>query len=106
MLIDCFQRQHTTLSREAVQDFEAGVTAVAAHRPSAGEALGRALTRDPDLVSGLALKGFAALILGRAELLAPAAEAWRLASAVLARHAGGTWDERLLVHALGVALSG
>jgi hypothetical protein len=106
MLIDRFSRTHTSSSRKAVEAFETAVAAVAAHRPSAAEALGAALNSDPDLVSGLALKGFAALILGRAELLAPAADAHRLAHSTLIRHGGGTADERLLVNALGVALTG
>src|SRR4051794_18968204 len=106
MLIDRFQRQHTTSSRDAVEEFELAVTAVAAHRPSAGESLARALGHDPELVAALALKGFAALILGRAELLAPAGEACRAAEAALRKHGGGTSDERLLVNALSTALSG
>lgn len=106
MLTDRFSRTHTSSSRKAVEAFETAVAAAAAHRSSAAEALGAALNSDPDLVAGLALKGFAALILGRAELLAPAAEAHRLAHAALARHGGGTADERLLVNALAVALNG
>jgi tetratricopeptide (TPR) repeat protein len=105
MLVDRYQRRHTTTSRAAVAAFETAVQAVAAHRPSAAEALGQALAHDADLVSGWALKGFAALILGRAELLAPAREAHARAAQALARHGTASDSETVLVRALAVALS-
>jgi tetratricopeptide (TPR) repeat protein len=105
MLVDRYQRRHTTTSRAAVAALETAVQAVAAHRPSAAEALGQALSHDPDLVSGWALKGFAALILGRAELIAPAREAHARASEALARHGTASESETVLVRALAVALS-
>ncbi|MFO1147936.1 MAG: tetratricopeptide repeat protein [Alsobacter sp.] len=104
MLIDRYQRRHTTASHAAVQAFESAVQAVAAHRPSAADALGRALEHDPHLVSGWALKGFAALILGRAELLAPARDAHARASDALGRHGAATESETVLVRALAMAL--
>lgn len=106
MIADCFDRSHSTSCRPAVDAFEAAVKAVAAHRPAAAEALARSLAEDPALVSAWALKGFAALILGREELLAPAAAAHAEAVALLARHGGGTPCEATLVEALGLALAG
>lgn len=104
MILDRFGSRHTTASRPAVEAFEAAVTAVAAHRPSAADGLARALGHDADFVSAWALKGFAALMLGRAELLAPAREAHCGALAAFARHGRGTPGEAVLVRALGVAL--
>jgi tetratricopeptide (TPR) repeat protein len=106
MIVDRFDRPHTTSSRSAVEAFEAAILAVAAHRPEAADALAQSLDQDPALVSAWALKGFGALILGREELLAPAAAACAEAEALLARHGGGTPTEASLVHALSLALDG
>ncbi|MEM8569526.1 MAG: tetratricopeptide repeat protein [Pseudomonadota bacterium] len=93
-------------SAEAVAAFEDAVFAVGAHRPTAAAALGRAIEHDPDHVAAFALKGFACLILARKELLPDAAVALENARGALRRRNGGTRDERILVEALAVALSG
>jgi tetratricopeptide (TPR) repeat protein len=91
---------------EAREAFEEAVHAVGAHRLNAGTALARTLSRDPDHVAGLALRGFANLILARQELGPAAAFALTEARAALGTREGGTRDERILVDALALAVSG
>jgi tetratricopeptide (TPR) repeat protein len=86
--------------------FARAVHAVAAHRPDAAPALAEALTADPNHVGAHALTGFGRLMLARAELAAPTAEALAAAQAALARRDGGTADERALVAALALAADG
>jgi tetratricopeptide (TPR) repeat protein len=103
---DRFQGSHSTEDAAAVAAFERAVAAVAAHRPLAGPALDEAVAHDPAFVAAHALKGFAALMLGRAELLGPAADAARAARAALGQRAGPTRAEDALVRALEAAVAG
>lgn len=103
MPLDAYDLSTSSASPDATQAFEEAVRGLAAHRPSTGLAIGRALEADPDHVPALALKGFANLILARQELAAPAREALAEARRALAAKDGGTDDERILVEALGHA---
>lgn len=103
MPLDAFDLSTNSASPDATLAFEEAVRGLAAHRPSTGIALGRALAADPDHVPALALKGFANLILAREELAAPAREALAAARRALAAQDGGTADERALVEALALA---
>jgi tetratricopeptide (TPR) repeat protein len=104
MPLDAFDLSTSSTSADATRAFEEAVRGLAAHRPSTGIALGRALAADPDQVPALALKGFANLILARQELAAPAREALAAARRALAAQEDGTADERVLVEALGHAV--
>jgi hypothetical protein len=103
MPLDAFDLSTSSASPDATAAFEEAVRGLAAHRPSTGVALGRALEADPDHVPALALKGFANLILAREEPAAPAREALAAARRALAAQDGGTADEQALVEALGHA---
>ena len=105
MSTDRFGTDHSSSSPEAIAFFETAVHGLAAHRPSTGEALGRALAADPGLVAGHALKGLANVILAREETLPVAAQAHADALACLDVR-GGSDDERTLVAALGEAREG
>jgi len=104
--VDRFGFRHSSPHNEAVAAFETAVHGVAAHKPSTGADLSRAIVADPNLVAAHVLKGFANLILAREELLAPARGAYRDARAALLAAGGGTGDEAALVQALGEALEG
>ncbi len=103
---DRFQGSHSTTSAAAVAAFEKAVAAVAAHRPLAGAALDEAVAHDPTFVAAHALKGFAALTLGRAELQVPAGEAAGAARRALGVGATPTRAEEALVRALEAAVAG
>jgi tetratricopeptide (TPR) repeat protein len=103
---DRFGLRHSSNEAGAVVAFETAVLGLAAHKPSTGADLARALASDPLLVAGHAVKGFANLILAREELLAPARQAHAEARAALDWLGGGTADERILVRALGEAVEG
>ncbi|MFB2553492.1 tetratricopeptide repeat protein [Ensifer soli] len=106
MRLDAYNLSTSTVSAQAERAFEEAVHGLAAHRANTGIALQAALAADPDHVAGLALKGFANLILARSELIAPAAEALASARRAMARRDGGTRDEQILVHALEAAVDG
>jgi tetratricopeptide (TPR) repeat protein len=89
-----------------VRAFEEAVLEVAAHKPSAAAAIAQATAADPGLVAAHALKGFATVLLARAELGLPARQALADARAALARAGGGTADEAALVEALEQAVAG
>jgi hypothetical protein len=103
MPLDAFDLSTSSASPDATAAFEEAVRGLAAHRPSTGLALGRALDADPDHVPALALKGFANLILAREELAAPAREALAAARRALTAKEGGTADEQALIEALAYA---
>lgn len=106
MLNDGYGGQHSSTDHAAVAAFAKAAVGVAAHRPGTGPALERALAHDPDLVAAHALKGLAAVILARDELLAPARVALAAAEAARARRGGGTAGEQALVAALAAAVEG
>jgi hypothetical protein len=106
MLEDRFAGRHSSGEAAAVAAFEEAVFNVAAHRPGVAPALDEALVADPGLVAAHALKGLAAVVLARDELLAPAHAALGNAKAALAARDGGTPFERTLVSALANSLAG
>jgi tetratricopeptide (TPR) repeat protein len=106
MLTDRFGGRHSSMCQEAVTAFEDAVLGIAAHRPTVAPALARALEADPGLTAAHALKGLAAVILARQELLDPARSALADARAVLAAQGGGSASERMLVGALAEAVDG
>lgn len=103
MPMDAYDLSTSSASADATAAFEEAVRGLAAHRPSTGVALVRALEADADHVPALALKGFANLILAREELARPAREALVVARRALVAKDGGTADEQALVEALGHA---
>ena len=55
MRVDRYSGQHSISDSLAIAHFEEAVFNVAAHRPLAGEALGRALDKRPDFIAAHAL---------------------------------------------------
>lgn len=106
MAIDRFHWDHSSDHPAALAAFETAVLEVVTHRRSASQSLTQALAADPDLVGAHVLSGFAAIILGRGELLPMAATALASAQAALARRAGGTLFEREMVASLAEAVAG
>ena len=105
MLVDRFGGQHSSDDPAAVALFEDAVLGVLAHRPSVAQALDRVLAADAGFTAAHALKGLAAIVLARNELLAPAAAALHSARLALATR-GGTAGERCLVDTLAEAVEG
>lgn len=106
MIVDAYGGRHSTGSSAAVKAFEQAIASVASHRPGAAEALDAALAADPDLIAAHALRGFAAVILARAECLPGAAAAHAAASDALCRRSAPTPSEIVLVRALADARAG
>jgi hypothetical protein len=106
MLTDSFTGQHSSPSKEAIVAFDDAILGIAAHGPSVTPALNRALAADPMLIAAHALKGLAAVILAREELLGPARSALNAANAAVEAHGGATPSERILVEALTAAVEG
>jgi tetratricopeptide (TPR) repeat protein len=103
---DRFGFRHSPAAADAVRAFEDAVLGVAGHKPSVAADLARATAADPGLVAAHALKGFAAVLLARAEMGAPARQALADARSALATGGGGTADEAVLVAALERAVAG
>lgn len=103
---DMFQGSHSTTDANAVASFEKAVAALAAHRPDASVALEAALSHDPAMIAAHALRGFAALSLGRAELHGVATNAAKSARRALTERSAPTLAEDALVRALDVAIDG
>ncbi len=106
MNLDFYGFEHSGRNAAADAAFGEAVRGVAAHRPTSGPALGRALEADPEHVGALALKGFANVVLARGELAAAAVEAAGAVRGAIARRDGGTADERVLADALDEAAAG
>jgi tetratricopeptide (TPR) repeat protein len=102
---DCQGLPLTTASGAAVRHWDALVRAFLAHGRSTPEHLGRALTADPDFALAWAAKGLFYLLLGRAELVAPARDALAAARGGADRQ-GLTPRERAYIDALAAWLSG
>lgn len=102
MRVDRYSGQHSASNSIAIQHFEDAVSKVAAHRPMAGEALGRVLALQPDFVAAHALNGFAAVMLARAETVETARNNYIAALKANPR----TGSEKALVEALGLAVAG
>lgn len=105
MTIDRYGLDTSATDPVAVAAFADAVHGVAAHRPTAGAALGRALAADPDFVAAHTLKGFANLILAREELVPAATTALADARSAAQRRPASA-DEDVLVAALSDALDG
>jgi hypothetical protein len=105
MLEDRFGGQHASDDRAALAAFEEAALGILAHRPGVPQALDRALAADSAFAAAHALKGLAAVILARAELLSTARAALGAAEIALAAR-GGTPGERALVGALTAAIDG
>jgi len=105
MTIDLYGGQHSSRSARAVQAFEQVVFNIAAHKPNAPEALASTLAADEGFVAAHAIKGFAGVLLGRAEPLGRARTALAQAELHLGLR-GGTGSERVLVQSLRLALEG
>ena len=105
MLADRFGGQHSSDDPAAVVLFEEAVLGVLAHRPYVAQALERVLATDASFTAAHALKGLAAIVLARGELLAPAAAALHSARLGLAAR-GGTAGEHYLVDTLAQAMEG
>lgn len=103
---DVYGLATSTGSAAALHAFEQAVHGLAAHRANTAGAIEDTLAADPDHVGAHALRGFASLILARAELTDSAAAALSKARAALNAVGGGTADERLLVSALSAAVGG
>jgi hypothetical protein len=106
MIADRFGGAHTSDESEAVAAFEQAVACVAAHRTGAVEALDQALARDPLMVSAEALRGFACIVLARAETVQMGRDALARARAALAAKRHATGSEGALVAALAQACDG
>ncbi len=102
---DRFGLCHSSRSAQAIASFEDATFGLASHRASTAADLVRALAADEHLVAGHVLKGFANLMLARAELGPAAKDSLRAANASLSAN-GGTADERALVDALRLAVAG
>lgn len=106
MVLDRFSGRHTSDSAAAVTHIERAVRAMAEHRPGAAEALDEALSCDDMLIAAHALKGFAAVLLAKAELGAVARASLAAAEDARARHGATTAGEQALVHGLALAVDG
>lgn len=106
MLTDRFGGRHSSADAGAVAAFEDAVLGIVAHRPTVTPALQRAVAADPGFIAAHALKGLAAMILAREELLDPARSALAEAQAAQAAHGGGTAGERALIAVLAEAVDG
>jgi hypothetical protein len=106
MMIDIYGLETSTDSALARDIFADATASLAAHRPTTAARVVDVLAHDPDHVAALALKGFANLILARAELQSEAVRAAHDARSALHKRGGGTFHERALVDALDVAASG
>lgn len=106
MRLDAYGLETSTDSDDAMRAFESACFGLAAHRPNAGADIQATLAADPDHVAAHALKGFANLILARAELDQPASVSLVDAQVALKIRSGGTVDERILASALEYAVAG
>lgn len=106
MSIDRFGGEHSSSDHTSVAAFEDAVLGIVAHQPMVTAALERALAADRCLTAGHALKGLAAIILAREELLSSARLALTDAKVALAFGGKGTASERTLVEALAEAVDG
>ena len=106
MLTDRFGGRHSSANGSAVAAYEDAVLGIASHQPTVAPALQRAVEADPGLTAAHALKGLAAVILAREELLDPGRSALAEAEAAQAAHGGCTTSERTLITALAEAVDG
>ncbi|MGL5011080.1 MAG: tetratricopeptide repeat protein, partial [Paracoccaceae bacterium] len=92
----------TSLSSDLIGDWNKVIHGILSHAASTGPALNRVLTAAPDFALGQAIRGVSCLLLGRAEMVAVAREAY----AAALQGAPATMREIAFVHALGDWLRG
>ncbi|MCX7289196.1 MAG: tetratricopeptide repeat protein [Rhodobacterales bacterium] len=92
----------TSLSSDLIPDWNRVITGILSHAASTGPGLNRVLAAAPDFALGQAIRGVSCLLLGRAEMVAVAHEAYGAAL----HGAPATRREIALVHALGDWLGG
>jgi tetratricopeptide (TPR) repeat protein len=92
----------TSLSADLIGDWNNVILGILSHSAATGPALNRVLTAAPDFALGQAIRGVSCLLLGRAEMVAIAREAY----AAALRGAPATMREIAFVHALGDWLNG
>jgi tetratricopeptide (TPR) repeat protein len=92
----------TSLSGDLIGDWNRVITGILSHAASTGPDLNRVLAAAPDFALGQAIRGVSCLLLGRAEMVAIAREAYAAALA----GAPATMREIAFVHALGDWLGG
>ncbi len=103
---DRFSFRHSSDLPGAISAFEDAVAGFAGHLSSTGPAVQRALQADPDLVAAIALKGFSAVTMARAELSEDARKSLEQAQSAMARRGLASPGERTLVQALSLAVAG
>lgn len=95
----------TSLGRSEIERWNRTILGLLSHAAAAGPDLASVITAAPDFALGHAVKGFAALLLGRAEMVTTAQQAHAAARAALLR-APATARERAFVEALQDWLQG
>ncbi|MCU0902551.1 MAG: tetratricopeptide repeat protein [Tabrizicola sp.] len=92
----------TSLPANLIEDWNRVIKGILSHAASTGPDLNRVLVAAPDFALGQAIRGVSCLLLGRAEMVTIAHQAYALALA----GAPATMREIAFVHALGDWLSG
>ena len=92
----------TSISSAWIGDWNRVIEGILSHAASTGPDLGRVLSACPDFALGQAIRGVSCLLLGRAEMVAVARQAYAAALA----GAPATMREMAFVHALGDWLQG
>jgi tetratricopeptide (TPR) repeat protein len=92
----------TSLPSDLISDWNNVIRGILSHAASTGPALNRVLTAAPDFALGQAIRGVSCLLLGRAEMVAIARDAY----AAALQGAPATMREIAFVHALGDWLNG
>jgi tetratricopeptide (TPR) repeat protein len=92
----------TSLPGNLIGDWNGVIKGILSHAASTGPDLNRVLTAAPDFALGQAIRGVSCLLLGRAEMVAVAREAYAAALS----GAPATMREIAFVHALGDWLNG
>jgi hypothetical protein len=92
----------TSLSADLIADWNRVIKGILSHAASTGPDLNRVLAAAPDFALGQAIRGVSCLLLGRAEMVVIAHEAY----AAALKGAPGTMREIAFVHALGDWLHG
>jgi tetratricopeptide (TPR) repeat protein len=92
----------TSLSADLIADWNRVIRGILSHAASTGPDLNKVLAAAPDFALGQAIRGVSCLLLGRAEMVAVAREAY----AAAVHGAPATMREIAFVHALGDWLAG
>ena len=92
----------TTLAPEWIEDWNRVIAGILSHAANTGPDLNRVLAATPDFALGQAIRGVSCLLLGRAEMVKIARQAY----AAALKGAPATMREMAFVHALGDWLHG